>query len=151
MRVEERKVRSAAARWAWVLMEHRPEHTVCEQEELVRVLQANAAHVPPEPCSKLWAALERDDEDMAETARLVFEVLAQNWWSKPHRPTKDELELLRTVEQHAVHGESWNCSEGGHAESTIRSCVERGWVTREHADIELTVEGHGILGGDWGR
>jgi hypothetical protein len=70
------EVKVAAARWAVALMEMRPSDTVDEQEALVEVLQKNAADVPPCLCSSLWAALERDDEDVYETARMVFDALA---------------------------------------------------------------------------
>lgn len=70
------EVKVAAARWAVALMEMRPSDTVDEQEALVEALQDNAAFVPNAMCSGLWAALERDDEDVYETARLVFEALA---------------------------------------------------------------------------
>lgn len=79
------EVKVAAARWAVVLMEMRPSDTVDEQEALVEALQNNAAEIPPVLCSALWAALERDDEDVYETARLVFVQLSiedevlRNW------------------------------------------------------------------------
>lgn len=70
------EVKVAAAKWAVALMEVRPEYTIEEQENLIEALQENAAFTPNEMCSKLWDALERDDEDVYETARLVFEALA---------------------------------------------------------------------------
>ena len=70
------EVKVAAARWAVALMEMRPSDTVDEQEALVEVLQANAASVPTFMCAALWEALERDDEDVYETARAVFAALA---------------------------------------------------------------------------
>lgn len=70
------EVKVAAARWAVALMEMHPSDTVDEQEALIEALQENAAFIPNEMCSKLWDALERDDEDVYETARLVFEALA---------------------------------------------------------------------------
>ena len=70
------EVKIAAAQWAVALMQVRPEYTVDEQEALVEALQNNAAFIPNAMCSELWAALERDDEDVYETARLIFAALA---------------------------------------------------------------------------
>lgn len=72
---KEAQVRSQAARWAAALLDLRASNTLDEQELLVDLLQANAADTPSALCSALWAALERDDEDTDETARLVFEAL----------------------------------------------------------------------------
>jgi hypothetical protein len=70
------EVKVAAAQWAVALMQMRPSDTVDEQEALVEVLQSNAADCLPLFCSALWEALERDDEDVYETARMVFDALA---------------------------------------------------------------------------
>lgn len=70
-------VRASAARWAAALLEFRPEDTIDEQEALVENLQRHASVTPPEIFSALWSALERDDEDTNETARLVFEALGK--------------------------------------------------------------------------
>lgn len=70
------EVKVAAAQWAVALMQMRPSDTVDEQEALVEALQENAAFIPNDVCSQLWEALERDDEDVYETARMVFAALA---------------------------------------------------------------------------
>lgn len=70
------EVKVAAAQWAVALMQMRPSDTVDEQEALVEALQSNAASVPTFMCAALWEALERDDEDVYETARMVFAALA---------------------------------------------------------------------------
>lgn len=70
------EVKVAAAQWAVALMQMRPSDTVDEQEALIEVLQSNAASVPTFMCAALWEALERDDENVYETTRMVFAALA---------------------------------------------------------------------------
>lgn len=70
------EVKVAAAQWAVALMQMRPSDTVDDQEALVEALQSFAYAVPPAMCAALWEALERDDEDVYETARMVFAALA---------------------------------------------------------------------------
>lgn len=66
-------LRHAAALWAAELLVSRPEDT--QESQAVLEFRLVTTHETA-LTRRLWEALERDDEDTDETARLVFEALA---------------------------------------------------------------------------